>query len=83
MSGKTLNYKKHVNLQIGQHCLVHEEEAPRNSDQPEQLIFTERLGRLVGDADSEEIPGVHFDKTYRLESQEWMRSSSQEWVWQK
>jgi hypothetical protein len=27
-------------------------------DQPEQLIFTDRLGRLIGDTDDAEIPGV-------------------------
>ena len=110
MSGETLDYKKHLALQIGQHCQVHEEDAPRNSqnprtrgaialgcsdniqggfkfmalntgqkitrrswdviptpdtviervnmlagDQPEQLVFTDRHGRLIGD---NEIPGV-------------------------
>jgi hypothetical protein len=28
------------------------------SDHPEQLIFTDRHGRLIGDT---EIPGVHFE----------------------
>jgi hypothetical protein len=31
MSGETLNYKKHLSLQIGQYCQVHEEDHPRNS----------------------------------------------------
>jgi hypothetical protein len=31
MSGETLDYKKHLNLQIGQYCQVHEEENPCNS----------------------------------------------------
>jgi hypothetical protein len=31
MSGETFNYKKHLTLQIGQYCQVHEEENPRNS----------------------------------------------------
>jgi hypothetical protein len=31
MSGETLDYKKHVSLQIGQYCQVHEEDNPRNS----------------------------------------------------
>ena len=30
-------------------------------DQPEQLIFTDRHGRLIGDNDNHAIPGVHFD----------------------
>ena len=31
MTGKVLDYKKHLCLQIGQYCQVHEEETPRNS----------------------------------------------------
>jgi hypothetical protein len=31
MSGETLNYKKHLSLQVGQYCQVHEENNPRNS----------------------------------------------------
>ena len=31
MSGETLDYKKHLKLQFGQYCQVHEEEEPRNS----------------------------------------------------
>ena len=31
MSGETLDYKKHLSLQIGQYCQVHEEDNPRNS----------------------------------------------------
>ena len=31
MSGEVLDYKKHLRLQIGQYCQVHEEELPRNS----------------------------------------------------
>jgi hypothetical protein len=31
MSGETLDYKKHLSLQLGQYCQVHEEENPRNS----------------------------------------------------
>jgi hypothetical protein len=31
MSGETLNYKKHLSLQIGHYCQVHEEGHPRNS----------------------------------------------------
>jgi hypothetical protein len=31
MSGETLDYKKHLSLQIGQYCQVHEEDHPRNS----------------------------------------------------
>jgi hypothetical protein len=104
MSGEILDYKKHLSLQIGQYCQVHEEENPRNSqqprtkdaislgpsgnlqggfkfmalstgkkivrrswdvipipetvisrvndlgrDQPEQMTFTDRYGRLIGD----------------------------------
>jgi hypothetical protein len=31
MSGETLYFKKHLGLQIGQYCQVHEEDTPRNS----------------------------------------------------
>jgi hypothetical protein len=34
MSGETLHYKKHLSLQSGQCCQVHEEDAPRNSQLP-------------------------------------------------
>jgi hypothetical protein len=30
MSGETIDYKKHLSLQIGQYCQVHEEESTRN-----------------------------------------------------
>ena len=117
MSGETLDYKKHLRLQIGQYCQVHEEDTLRNSlrprtkgaislgpsgnlqggfkfmalntgkkiiqrswdvipmpdtvitrvntlgnDQPEQLIFTDRHGRLIGVTDNADIPGVDFDE---------------------
>jgi hypothetical protein len=31
MSGETLDFKKHLSLNIGQYCQVHEEDTPRNS----------------------------------------------------
>jgi hypothetical protein len=31
MSGETLDFKKHLSLQIGQYCQIHEEDTPRNS----------------------------------------------------
>jgi hypothetical protein len=31
MSGEKLDFKKHLSLQIGQYCQVHEEDTPRNS----------------------------------------------------
>jgi hypothetical protein len=31
MSGETLDYKKHLSLQLGQYCQVHEEDNPSNS----------------------------------------------------
>jgi hypothetical protein len=130
MTGETLDYKKHLSLQLGQYCQVHEDDAPRNSqlprtqgaiclgpsgniqggfrflnltsgqkitrrswdiipipqtvidrvnllgkDQPEQFIFTDRKGRLIGDIEpvdnddaydpdtneAVEIPGVDGD----------------------
>jgi hypothetical protein len=34
LSGETLDYKKHLRLQIGQYCQVHEEDTPCNSQRP-------------------------------------------------
>jgi hypothetical protein len=34
MTGKTLHCKKHLSLQLGQHCQVHEQDTPRNSPLP-------------------------------------------------
>jgi hypothetical protein len=34
MSGETLDYKKHLSLQVGQYCQVHEEDTPCNSQSP-------------------------------------------------
>jgi hypothetical protein len=118
LSGETLDYKKHLHLQIGQYCQVHEEDTPRNSQRPrtkgaiclgpssnlqggfkfmalstgkkiiwqswdvipmpdtviarvntlgsnppEELIFTDRHGRLIGDSDDADFrAGVHFDE---------------------
>ncbi len=31
MSGETLDYKKHLSLQVGQYCQVHDEDTPHNS----------------------------------------------------
>jgi hypothetical protein len=114
MLGETLEYKKHLSLQIGHYCQVHEEDHPRNSqltctkgaislgpsgnlqggfkfmalnngkkiarrswdvipisdvviarvnawgsDQPLQMTFKDRYGRLIGDID---IPGVDSDE---------------------
>jgi hypothetical protein len=111
MTGETLNYKKHLSLQFGQYCQVHEEDEPRNNQtprtqgaiclgptgnlqggykfmslktgmkiarrswdvipmpdtvikrvnalgnhQPEQIVFTDQHGRLIGDV---ELPGVY------------------------
>jgi hypothetical protein len=125
MSGETLNYKKHLSLQIGQYCQVHEEDNLLNSqlartkgeiylgpsgnmqgsfklvalntgkkivrrswdaipmpgvviarvnalgsDQPSQMTFTDKHGRLIGDI---EIPGVDSDEEKKKISQEWHR----------
>jgi hypothetical protein len=122
MSGETLDFKKHLSLQIGQYCQVHEEETPRNSQtartkgaislgpsgnlrggfkfmtlntgkkivrrswdviptpdtviarvnalcsiQPEQMTFTDRHGRLIGDI---EISGVDSDETDDIQIQD-------------
>jgi hypothetical protein len=34
MTGEALDFKKHLSLQLGQYCQVHEEDAPRNSQLP-------------------------------------------------
>ncbi len=34
MTGETLSFKKHLQLQIGTYCQVHEEDTPRNSQLP-------------------------------------------------
>jgi hypothetical protein len=34
MSGETLHYKRHLRLQVGQYCQVHEEDTPHNSQSP-------------------------------------------------
>jgi hypothetical protein len=34
MSGETLDYKKHLSLQVGQYCQVHEEDTPCISQSP-------------------------------------------------
>jgi hypothetical protein len=38
MSGETLDFKKHLSLQIGQYCQVHEEDTHQNS----QVAHTKR-----------------------------------------
>jgi hypothetical protein len=106
MSRETLDFKKHLSLQIGLYCQVHKEETPRNSqishtkgaispgfkfmalnsgnkivrcswgvismpdiviarvnvigsDQPHQMTFKDRHGRLIGNI---EIPVVDADE---------------------
>jgi hypothetical protein len=34
MTGETLDYKKHLSLQLGHYCQVHEDDTPRNSQLP-------------------------------------------------
>jgi hypothetical protein len=34
MTGETLDYKKHLSLQVGQYCQVHEEDTQHNSQSP-------------------------------------------------
>jgi hypothetical protein len=41
MSGETLDYKKHLSLQVGQYCQVHEEDTPRNSQSPKKFAWTQ------------------------------------------
>ena len=46
------------------------------ADQPEQLVFTDRHGRLIGDDDDVDMPGVD-DEEMMIKSQE---CQSQEWI---
>jgi hypothetical protein len=50
MSGKTLDYKKHLSLQLGQYCQVHEEDNPRNSQiaRTKGAISLGPIGNLQG-----------------------------------
>jgi hypothetical protein len=50
MSGETLDYKKHLSLQIGQYCQVHEEDNPRNSQiaRTKGAIYLGPSGNLQG-----------------------------------
>jgi hypothetical protein len=50
MSGETLDYKKHMSLQLGQHCQVHEEDNPRNSQiaRTKGAIYLGPSGNLQG-----------------------------------
>ena len=50
MSGDILEYKKHLSLQIGQYCQVHEEYAPHNSHnlRTKGTIFLGTSGNLQG-----------------------------------
>jgi hypothetical protein len=50
MSGETLDYKKHLSLQVGQYCQVHEEDNPHNSQiaRTKGAIFLGPSGNLQG-----------------------------------
>jgi hypothetical protein len=50
MSGETLDYKKHLSLQVGQYCQVHEEDTPQNSQSPRTkgVILLGPSGNLQG-----------------------------------
>jgi hypothetical protein len=50
MSGETLYFKKHLSLQIGQYCQVHEEDTPRKSQvaRTKGAIFLGPSGNLQG-----------------------------------
>jgi hypothetical protein len=50
MSGETLDFKKHLSLQIGQYCQVHEEDTPRNSQvaRTKGAIYFGPSGNLQG-----------------------------------
>jgi hypothetical protein len=50
MSGETLDYNKHLSLQLGQYCKLHEEDNPRNSQiaQTKGVISLGRSGNMHG-----------------------------------
>jgi hypothetical protein len=50
MSRETLDYKKHLSLQVGQYCQVHEEDTPCNSQSPRTkgAILLQPSGNLQG-----------------------------------
>jgi hypothetical protein len=50
MSGETLDFKKHLSLQIGKYCQVHEEDTPQNSqvDRTKGAISLDPSGNLQG-----------------------------------
>jgi hypothetical protein len=50
MSGETLDYNKHLSLQLGQYCQEHEEENPRNSQiaRTKGAISLRSIGNLQG-----------------------------------
>jgi hypothetical protein len=50
MSGETLDYKKHLSLQLGQYCQMHEEDNPRNSQiaRTKGAIYLGPSGNLQG-----------------------------------
>ena len=50
ISGEIIDYKKHLSLQIGKYCQVHEEDAPRNTQNPRKkgVISRGPSGNLQG-----------------------------------
>ena len=50
MPGENLDYKKHLDMQFGQYCQVHQEEIPRNdmSARTKGEIFLGPIGNLQG-----------------------------------
>jgi hypothetical protein len=50
MTGETLDFKKHLSLQLGQYCQVHEEDTLRNSQLPrtQGAIWLGPIGNLQG-----------------------------------
>ena len=51
MTGKSINYKKHLSLQIGQYCKVHDEDTLINSNQPHTkgAIYMRQSGNIQGE----------------------------------
>jgi hypothetical protein len=66
MSGETFDYKKHLSLQIGQYCQVHEEENPRNSQlaRTKGAIYLGPSGNLQGDFKFMALNTIIFHNDY-------------------
>jgi hypothetical protein len=68
MTGETLDYKKHLSLQLGQYCQVHEDDTPRNSQLPrtQGAICLGPSGNLQGD-----FKFINLNTAKKISRQSW------------